>query len=662
MKKVLILLGLLSIGIVAVAQDCPKYTKAIKAGSDSLAIQNFKGAMRQFQIAQIASRECNIKSEELAGKFKQLFESLIALQRKAQADQQKAEAATREISQALQRENAEKRKAEILKDFARSQTFANAAYAFCEKDPTMAVAFALNSLSIHANNMASRSLLKAFNLNSWFYSHRYDRINYADLSKDGKQLAISSKSGTRLIDLATDQEQLLPYSDCEIKYLDNGNIVLYQPYPYLERNKPLILLSKHGKEILRIDQKYVNLSIAANHIILREGSDKNELLNIDGSSGQIKRETIPEAFKGYTISVKTFGKISVVYGYKSGTVYLTDRASFKKTLKIDTNYAINSVDCRNNDLLFSFIASGGSKLAGGYSIYSIDQRNPHPSDSLVFVPVDADFFYNRARFITNNLLIFTTGKGLAKIMDRSTGRMIQISAQSAIDNITNLEQDSLFAIARRSGDVGIYNHKGQLISNLIGSGGVNEFNNTFVKMATSEANDRIFTLSRDGVIIWEKPNYNLMASAQDKNALEKLKKLNQKHALNNDEIPLLKSPKLVTRSTSSFFANSLEEFSLKFSLGAFNDELKTGLLKDINILYPEEEIEEDLFMLPNKSVSQEYYSRFFLLNPNVLYQIIAGEMQKNRIRKLDEGTMAQWITTPEFKGKMNGKLNPVAIR
>lgn len=669
MKIIAILICTCCLGLVLRAQDCPKYTKAIKAGSDSLSNKNYKGAMRQFQIAQIASRECNLKSDELAQKFKALFDSLLALQKKALADQQKAEKATEEIRLALQRENDEKKRAELLKDFARSQTFANAAYAFCEKDPTMAVAFAINSLSIHANNMASRSLLKAFNLNSWFYSHKFDRIYRADLSKDGNILAISSKSSMRLIDLESDAEQFLSYADYDIRFLDNGNILLYKPIVSADRNitqldldkSDLILLSKTGLEIAKIKLKFSDISISGNRIIAWDIKNRSKLYVIEASGGSVNEESLPAEFNGHILRVKTFGKLSVAYGSDLNEVYITDHGLFKKILKLDSNFVINTVDFCGDQLLFSVYPAADSKLMGGYSQYDTKDLQGKASDTLKVAQVDKRYYYNRAMFLDESKMIFTTGNGIAQILDQSNGKLWQIAQGNAIDQITVLRKDSLIAIARRSGDVGIYNFEGQLVSNLIGSGGINEFNTTFVKMLTNDSNTRIFTLSRDGVLIWQKPVYKLMIKKLDGKSFEYLKGMNLKYSTNKDETPLLKLPVLVRRLPNTFSYSSYEEFSIRFSLGAFNDEMKTGLLKGVDGINGEGENKANLLSLNTITPYSAYYFRLFLLDPNVVYKIIASEMRQKRIRKLDEGTISQWVTTPEFKGKMNGKLSPVPI-
>ncbi len=58
------------------AQDCPKYIKAMDAGNYYLKKTNYDSALKQFQVAQVAARECGIVTKAPADKLKEVFKGL----------------------------------------------------------------------------------------------------------------------------------------------------------------------------------------------------------------------------------------------------------------------------------------------------------------------------------------------------------------------------------------------------------------------------------------------------------------------------------------------------------------------------------------------------------------------------------------------------------
>lgn len=76
----------------AQAQDCPKYAKAMDAGNQYLEQKNYDAALVQFQVAQIAARECGITTKLPATQLEKVFKGLQAQRDEAVQAKKDAEA------------------------------------------------------------------------------------------------------------------------------------------------------------------------------------------------------------------------------------------------------------------------------------------------------------------------------------------------------------------------------------------------------------------------------------------------------------------------------------------------------------------------------------------------------------------------------------------
>jgi hypothetical protein len=86
---VVILFSFLCLNIQA--QNCPKYDKAMTRGKYFLQRANYDSALVQFQVAQIAARECKMTTNEPADSLKNVFKGIQDQRDAAIAANKKAE-------------------------------------------------------------------------------------------------------------------------------------------------------------------------------------------------------------------------------------------------------------------------------------------------------------------------------------------------------------------------------------------------------------------------------------------------------------------------------------------------------------------------------------------------------------------------------------------
>ncbi len=109
-----ILFALLLLNLQAQHQPpCPKYDKALESGNTFLRSSNYDQALKYFQVAQIAARECGKMSDVPANKIKQVFDSLKAQKKfafylKKIAEQQTKEAKAQRATALKEKQKAQK--------------------------------------------------------------------------------------------------------------------------------------------------------------------------------------------------------------------------------------------------------------------------------------------------------------------------------------------------------------------------------------------------------------------------------------------------------------------------------------------------------------------------------------------------------------------------
>lgn len=90
MQKIIAILFIL-LGINAQSQNCPRYDNALKAGNEYLERRFYDKALKEFQAAQIAARECGISTKIPAAGLDKVFKGLEAQNRRAKFLQSQAE-------------------------------------------------------------------------------------------------------------------------------------------------------------------------------------------------------------------------------------------------------------------------------------------------------------------------------------------------------------------------------------------------------------------------------------------------------------------------------------------------------------------------------------------------------------------------------------------
>lgn len=640
-------------------QHCPKYEKSIKAGDTYVRAKKYKEAIVEFQAAQIAARECDLSGDVLADKFKQVFDGLTRQKDEADANRVIAEKATALAREGLTREQKEKAKAEVLRDFARSQAYANAAYIFCEKDPTLAMSFAFSSLSIHKNDMAFIALLKAFNMNSWFYSHNWESFGDADLSPDGSFVArVSSEADLKIENLRTGRIVTCQEKADNVQFLPNGNILLWSR---MGADKPLgdlIILTRDYKEICHYRLKFLNVTIDDKGTIMLPAFDeerRTQVCWINPDNGKLKKVLLPRSFTGLPHVNATSSQFTIFCEDFPASLWITTNSESGISINPPPRKIIRSVDIKGTKAVF-YLRGAVKGEQDAIGVLNLDGLNSGRAMSILpLKDVNESDASGIVKFLDDNTIIASSTSGWSKILNLATNASYIIGGSRASDQIISFPKDSLFIMGRRSGEITVYDFKGIAISNLQGSIASDGLNEAFGKITIDKSGTQVLTVSRNGARLWQRPRYDLKWESLSSEADSVLPaKLSYFKLF--DVSKGFDRASIEKYSLSSMPINNLGEIFLQFNLGGYTDLFKTNLQKGI----------ENVFMMGDKYnfgyclYTDNNYKRYFILKPDLVFGLIKKEFEEDRIMQITNKFKAKWVETDEFNRKvLNLNLEPI---
>ncbi|HEX8277111.1 MAG TPA: hypothetical protein VF540_00390, partial [Segetibacter sp.] len=191
--SVSILLVFLSLSLQA--QNCEKYYKAIKSGNDYLNHKNYDSALKEFQVAQIAARECGKVTNEPADKLKEVFRGLQAQRDEAVKQKIAALKATQIAVQEKKRANLAQQVTEDQKEAFRLILLAKKKAA---EDPTIALRVAEVALKKYPDTLITKEAYQIYQQNAFYKTIVRDSsafgIFYAGaVSPDGTKVLIGSR-------------------------------------------------------------------------------------------------------------------------------------------------------------------------------------------------------------------------------------------------------------------------------------------------------------------------------------------------------------------------------------------------------------------------------------------------------------------------------------
>jgi hypothetical protein len=625
---------------VVYSQKCPKYDRTIKAGDGYLNDKKFKEAIVEYQAAQIAAKECEISGEELVERFKRVFDALAKLKDDAETNRIIADKATALAKERLAKEQVEKQKAEELNGIAQSQVYANAAYIFCERDPTIAISFAFSSLEMRRNRMALMAMLKAFNFNSWFYNKNMDGLRDADLSPDGSAIAkIAPDSSLQIEDLRLHKTYRSKTTTENVRYLPNGNLLTWSKSKFGRPLGAIELRDHKGMVIGRHVLKFVDFVVDEKGMVALPvaGDDgKVRICRINPVNGKLSFLEVPESFGTLSLVYATSSKFTILCNSYPGNIWITPNAALGISIAAPPRKLICAVDIKGLKAAFYIKSSnvGEPDLAG---ILNLDGVNP--GRKIVMMPLkvaSSPASTGSIKFLDENNIIATSSDGWSQIINLPTKENYPIDGLRPIDQIIPIQKDSLFVLARRSGEITIYDLKGIPINMLRGNGSSDGVNQAVSRLTVDKNGEQILTVSRGNAKLWQRPHYNLkyiisntensLSSAPSYFTRYNISEISEKVNIESD--PLLSMP-----------VNNVGEVFLQFHFGGYSDLFRTSLQFGYeNVADMREEDDYSFTIFTDKN-----YKRKFIVKPELVYRLIKKEFEDARILLIDDDLKSKWI-------------------
>jgi len=620
-------------------QNCSKYDKAIRAGDGFLRERKYEEAIVEFQAAQIAARECK-REPDLVERFRKVFEGLARLKNEAVSNRLLAEKATALARSRLVSEEMEKSKVERLRDLAKSQAYANAAYVFCEKDPTIAMSFAFKSIEIQNNRMALIAMLKAFNLNSWFYNRSWNGFKDAALSPDGSSLAAITAEGVLEIeDLLASKKRRTQIEGDEVTFLPNGNILVWSKMKYGKPSGTVLLTTKKGQLISTHELKFLNLAIDEKGMVtipILEADRKLVLHNLNPDNGTLVKMVVPDSYNSLSLVYATSSKFTILANDYPGDIWVKAKGAKGILVPAPQKWHITSVGIKGYKAVF-YLRSSVRDDADCVGVFNLDGVNPGRKMTLYPLKETSSDAAGNVTFIDNNTIVATSTEGWSKIINLESKAVYSIEGLRSIDQIIPIERDSVFILARRSGEITIFDYKGIPVGNLQSTESSDGINYAFSKVAVDNSGKQILTVSRGNSRLWQKPRYSLKVAGSilDKEVKDDhLSYLTRFNLNESTDLAVIEADPLLATPTNNF-----GEIFLQFHLSGYIDLFKACLYTNVeNPVGAEYEDDVVYTIFTNKS-----YKRRFVLKPDLVYRLIKKEFEDARILEMSNFLKSKWV-------------------
>jgi len=576
---------------------------------------------------------------------KQLVQTNSALVRATKEAKSNAAEATIQKNSAL----TQQKEAIKQKNFAINQSYSNAAYAFADKDPTIAVNFAIKALSETDNTTAKIALIKAFNTASWFYSHKYNNTYDADISFDGNLLGLITTDGkVKFINLKTGAVNQLNIKAGHIHFLPSGHILLWSAWNgHGTYGAIYILKNSNGKIIAHYKPQLLSLSVTRSGKIFmplfKKGPGVMELQVIDEYTGA--KTSFPLSKDFNNLGIECFyddntQSIIVSQSYPS-QLSIIDRQGREHNIGIPENYLIRSIDVKDQQIAL-FLRGGRVGLKDGLGRYRIS--NYDYKAEVDFTPlklVETEDAGGLVKILTSNKILINSTEGWAKIITDNSKDTIELAGARTADIIALSSKDSNFAVARRSGETYIYDKNANFNGQLLGGSFSDGLNSAYHQLIFSNNGDRIITVNGLTTIVWEKPKYQLttpptvMSKQGEKLQLSFLSyilKFKSSAVTNKSEIFIDRNARFITNTGQVF---------LQFGYGTRTDYIQTGMNKTdlLNAgIFAERSIKNLGYSFLSSTLD-----RVFITDPIVIKGIINQEIKSGRLYPIENNLTNSWV-------------------
>lgn len=398
---------------------------------------------------------------------------------------------------------AAQKEAERQRDEARSQAYAAAAYAWADRDPTLAVSFAR---STRENATAAIALLKAFNTASWFYSHRFDEAWDGDLSPDGRTLLWIESGGKRLhfVDFRTNSSSTVSIDASNARFLPNGNVVVWSGFD----DEHVTLLSPAGKTIRDHKLRFNEVFICGSRIFVPAFIHEGVAVHlIDSQTGALTSLPVPE-IKHLGIGCACAGDRLAMAQTLPGRLVVLSADGERRAVDIPSDYHAYDVDIAGERVAV-YLAGAIRDVTD--AVGWIDVTEPEPRLNIVKLPMSPSFDSGGVtQFIADGRLLAASTDGWTRVVGLNAGTVTSFADRSRAADATAVSHSGgLIAVGRRSGFVTLYNPAGVPLGQLLGVSHSDGLNSTFDRIVFDPSDSMILTVVRHEVRLWRKPRYEL---------------------------------------------------------------------------------------------------------------------------------------------------------
>lgn len=530
---------------------------------------------------------------------------------------------------------------------ARQQVVASTAYAYSLRDPTLAIQLAADSYRNSDETITSSlAMLRAFNTGSWFYSHRFDKSWSADISSAGTRVAWIPEGGEiiRLQHLDTGIVIERPLRASWVRFCPNGHLLAWTGPGIDGDHEPLVsLMDDEGHLVGQWKWHHVAVHLQADGFasIPSFSEGRSRVLHIiDTSSGTVATWPLE--------SESLIGGIGVeLVVFDQGKSFLVADSFPDQVIGVIDGKTLPSLDLPDGNSVTAITVDPVKRTA--VLVLRGDIRGI--PDAIAWAHFDASGFGPlkmlqvppsqgesgaRVHALPDHRVFATSTTGWTRIVDLQTKDAVAIDQDRGFDALAISGRDQQFAIARRSGDVSIYDYEGNKVGVLLAETGSDGLNPQFEHVRFTADGSKVLTQSRLTTRVWLRPRYT-MSKVHDETFRPFQHKIS--NTVFNKVASELETPGELAKALD-YRLTDTGMFSLSITFSGRPDYLPAFLSKDDLQLIGSSRRKEGAWLAYWTGNNMD---RIFVLSPQIIATIVEDEVTRGRLWRPASGNLGDWI-------------------
>ena len=524
---------------------------------------------------------------------------------------------------------------------------ANASYSFSDRDPTIALRFALMSEAVGPSPTMTLAVLRAFNTGSWFYSHRVDNALDGDLDRAGNHLAWIDASHTlHRLDLQSGLATTRAVEASNLRFLPNGNLLLWRRWEGPGSPGSVELLRPDGKLLARHELNFLNIAVSdtgTSFVPAFEEHDDVVVSVIDGVTGALAKLDLDGRVKslGQSVVALPDGSGMVLATWFPDQVLIARSGVTTEVVEVAAEYSVVSLDVNAAGNRAAAFLSGRQKAVD--AVGWIDLSAPGPR-KLTVIPMALSPGFESGgvvRFLSDGRVVAGSTDGWMKVVDLDTQRVRDMaSRERAADEIVAPPRSNEIFVGRRSGIVSIYDNDGLMVGRLLGESSSDGLNPAFAHIRVSAGGNAVLTMAQDGLRLWRRPAFQLVIPRSP--TARAFDKLSASATAAFRSVSGSTENSVVTQcdQLKTLHVDESGHISLCVRLAASerSESLPSGLRR------------ADFTVVGSGTVDQigqrliaEQGDRLFVLYPDIIMHLVEQEARYGRLWEVDRKTRQMWI-------------------